>query len=341
MPVQQVTVDVFLSVDGWAGSDNLPGYFGYFGPDLEEWVAAELALPQLILLGRRTYEALSGMPADARDESSRRMFATEKIVFSRTLDDVDWPNTRICRDDAVSHVEQLRNSGDLPLRTMGSLSIGRQLLDAGLVDRLRLMIFPLLAGPEGREPFFAGVHSADLELVDHRVLDNRILLTEYAPPAGTFRAPDHPAVAAASFGAGHCSLSVDQCEQSWRLRRSVTRITLSSPDRPAGVEKEARGDHHHDYGSAGFTRRSGNRQRGGRVSGPPQGILFHVATEAPGGVRVTDVWESRDAFERFRDSLLMPAMGKYMAEHNMSMDDAPQPHLEEAFDLIVGSGMRA
>jgi hypothetical protein len=49
------------------------------------------------------------------------------------------------------------------------------------VDRLRLMTFPLLAGPDGREPFFADMPCADLELTDHRVLDGRILLAEYAP----------------------------------------------------------------------------------------------------------------------------------------------------------------
>lgn len=54
-------------------------------------------------------------------------------------------------------------------------------LDAGLVDRLRLMTFPLLAGPEGREPFFADTACADLELADHRVLDGRILLAEWVP----------------------------------------------------------------------------------------------------------------------------------------------------------------
>jgi len=51
----------------------------------------------------------------------------------------------------------------------------------GLVDRLRLMTFPLLVGASGREPVFADATSADLELVDHRALDARVLLVEYRP----------------------------------------------------------------------------------------------------------------------------------------------------------------
>ncbi len=181
MTEQPVIVDVFLSVDGWAGSENLPGYFGYSGPQLEQWINDELDLPQLYLVGRRTYEMLAGLPAEALDETSHRMFATDKIVFSRTLDTVTWPNSRICHEDVVSHVQHLKTTSEVPLRTMGSLSIARQLLNAGLVDRLRLMTFPLLAGTDGREPFFADLACTALDLADHRVLDGRILLAEWIP----------------------------------------------------------------------------------------------------------------------------------------------------------------
>jgi riboflavin biosynthesis pyrimidine reductase len=57
----------------------------------------------------------------------------------------------------------------------------QQLLNAGLVDRLRLMVFPLLVGPSGRESVFDGVGESDLALTGERVLDGRILLAEYAP----------------------------------------------------------------------------------------------------------------------------------------------------------------
>lgn len=177
----ELLVDLFLSVDGWAGSDNLPGYFGYLGPELEEWIAAEEAIPQLQLMGRRTYEMLASLPREAQDAFWERISTKKKVVFSRTLDQVDWPNTRICSEDLVDEVRVLKAASDVPLRSVGSLSVARQLIDAGLVDRLRLMTFPLLAGEAGREPAFEGVGSADLKLVEHRVLDSRVLLLEYHP----------------------------------------------------------------------------------------------------------------------------------------------------------------
>src|SRR3978361_2004378 len=51
-----LTVDLFVSVDGFAGSDGLPGYFGYLGSDLEEWITTEQAAPHVALMGRKTYE---------------------------------------------------------------------------------------------------------------------------------------------------------------------------------------------------------------------------------------------------------------------------------------------
>lgn len=178
---QPLTVDLFVSVDGWARGTTSPGYFGYFGPELEKWITTELARPQLVVLGRRTYEALAGLPEKARDDSSRRMTELSKVVFSTTLATASWPNTRICGDDLIAEVSRLKSEGEVPLRTMGSLSIVRQLCGAGLVDRLRLMTFPLLVGTSGIEAAFADVAAADLELVDHQVLDGRVLLAEYRP----------------------------------------------------------------------------------------------------------------------------------------------------------------
>jgi dihydrofolate reductase len=132
-------------------------------------------------MGRRTYEALAGLPDEARDEPSDRMAELDKVVFSRTLKQAVWPNTRICGQDLVDEIRRIKAESDVPLRTIGSLSLARQLTSAGLVDRLRLMIFPLIAGDAGREPFFADMASANLELVDHRVLDGRVLLVEYQP----------------------------------------------------------------------------------------------------------------------------------------------------------------
>lgn len=176
-----VIADLFVSADGFAKGEHSPGYFGYFGPDLDRWITEEQQRPHHAVMGRRTYEALAEVPAEARDEGYERMTRLPTTVFSRTLESTEWPGATVERRDAVTVVRERKAADDVPLRTTGSISIVRQLIDAALVDRLRLMVFPLLVGPSGSEPVFEGVGEGELELVDQRVLDGRILLVEYRP----------------------------------------------------------------------------------------------------------------------------------------------------------------
>ena len=74
----------------------------------------------------------------------------------------------------------------------------------------------------------------------------------------------------------------------------------------------------------------------GTHDNPPNGLIVHVATKTADGVHVTDIWESETAFEKFRDDQLLPVMQKFMAEHNMTADQALQPELDEAFDVVRG-----
>ena len=67
-----LTVELLTSVDGWAGSDDLPAYFGYVGPELEDWLAAEAAAPQLALMNRLTDPLLSGLRTRRRTRHGRR-----------------------------------------------------------------------------------------------------------------------------------------------------------------------------------------------------------------------------------------------------------------------------
>ena len=176
-----VTADLFISADGWARGAESPGYFGYLGPDLQQWIDEESEAPQHVLMGRRTYEALAGLPDEVKDAGYERMVNLPMTVFSRTLTTVGWPNSTIESGDLVKSVLALKESSDVPLRTMGSVSVVKQLVNAGVLDNLRLMMFPLFCGPTGREWAFEGLAESELKLSSQRVLDARILLVEYTP----------------------------------------------------------------------------------------------------------------------------------------------------------------
>jgi dihydrofolate reductase len=176
----ELIADLFVSLDGFAGGENAGPFFGYGGPELSAWVSAAVSEPQLLLMGRVTYEAMAGMSAAVTDEASKRMNEQQKVVFSNTLTEpLSWANTRLVRGELGEAVGALKRDGAVPIRTIGSLTLVNGMLHLGLVDRLRIMMFPLTLGADGREPAYAGYPRAGFELVGSQVLDSRVVLVEY------------------------------------------------------------------------------------------------------------------------------------------------------------------
>ena len=83
--------------------------------------------------------------------------------------------------DAVEAVRKMRKSGDRSMRTIGSLALCRSLLKAGLVDRFRVVMFPVITGATGRERIYDGYPDVALDMVGSRTFDGRIQLVEYMP----------------------------------------------------------------------------------------------------------------------------------------------------------------
>jgi dihydrofolate reductase len=178
--VSELTADLFVSLDGFARADGAGPYFDYGGPELDEWIRAELDKPQVIVFGRVTYGLLALMSSSGADAVSQRLTALPKVVVSSTLSEpLEWANTRLVTGDAVETLPALKRDSEVPLRTMGSVSLVRNLIDAGLVDRLRLMVFPLTCGSAGSEHISEGARLTRLHLEHTRLLDGRIVLLEY------------------------------------------------------------------------------------------------------------------------------------------------------------------
>jgi dihydrofolate reductase len=180
--MRELTADLFISLDGFASGVDQPPYFGYFGRNLETWVRNHLAPPQLIIMGRVTYQACAQFVPSAIDEVSARMNALPKLVFSNTLaEPLAWKNIRLVKRAAPDEIRQLKQQRGDPLRSIGSISLVKSMMQLGLVGRLRLMVFPLILGSAGREPIYAGYPQAGLELINAKVLDSRVILIEYRP----------------------------------------------------------------------------------------------------------------------------------------------------------------
>lgn len=173
-PMRSLTADLFVTLDGYAKGNRSPAYFGMLGPELEQWIEREMKQPQTVVMGRVTYETLARY-----DDGTGPLARISKIVVSRTLTEAAWGKTEIVRSDEA--LTALKQKPGPPLRIMGSVSLVQRLLRARALDRLRLVMFPLVLGETGSEPTFANLPDLELELRGTEVLDGRLVTLEYSP----------------------------------------------------------------------------------------------------------------------------------------------------------------
>jgi dihydrofolate reductase len=183
------TFDVFSSLDGYGGaSANWTGYWGKQGPELLDHRLALYGTEQRMVFGANTYRAFAEMLASSTEESEvrdpwvTRMRNMPATVVSTTLKEpLDWPNATVVSGNALDVVARLKQESEVPLRSHGSLSLNRALMAAGLVDRLRVTLFPVITGQTGLDPIFQGAADFDLDLIENRTLDGHIQELVYRP----------------------------------------------------------------------------------------------------------------------------------------------------------------
>lgn len=177
----ELLVDFIISLDGYAAADDWPGLWGLGGPEYFAWLEQLPENDYSILMGATTYRLMSGFADADEDGAFAEMTGRPKIVFSSTLEEpLPWANSRLVESDAVEAVRAMKEDG-VSMATIGSLSLCRSLLRAGLVDRIRLVVFPVITGSSGRERIYDGYPDVSLKLVDSKTLDGRLQLLEYVP----------------------------------------------------------------------------------------------------------------------------------------------------------------
>ncbi|MGY1688175.1 dihydrofolate reductase family protein [Geodermatophilus sp. SYSU D00867] len=181
--MSDLVVDFIVSLDGYGAAEGWPGYWGMEGPEYLGWLGQDGALEQTVLMGATTYRLMSGFAAEIPDDPGLAgLTAMSKVVFSSTLRaPLSWANTELVDGDAVAAVRAMKERGTRPLRAVGSVSLCRSLLAAGLVDRYRVVVFPVITGATGTDRVYDGYPDVALDLVDSRLFDGRLQLLEYVP----------------------------------------------------------------------------------------------------------------------------------------------------------------
>ncbi len=183
--MRKIFISNFVSLDGYLagpGGDlswhNVNDEFIKYAEDMLESV-------DTILFGRLTYEMMAAYwPAEHAVTNdpiiAGKMNTLPKIVFSKTLDQADWENSTIIKDDIEAKVKQLKELPGKDMVILGSGTIVSALTEMGLIDEYNILINPVILG-EGK-PHFTGIADRkQLELMDMKRFSSGLVLLTYQP----------------------------------------------------------------------------------------------------------------------------------------------------------------
>jgi dihydrofolate reductase len=153
--------------------------------EFHTFAVQQLDAADTILFGRKTYHLMASYwPTEAaikRDPLvAGKMNAIDKIVFSRTLDRVEWANTRLVKEKAAEEVARLKRQPGKDILILGSANLAATLTHNRLIDEYRMMVVPMVLG-SGR-PLFQGVEGRlPMKLLDTRPFRSGNVLLVYQP----------------------------------------------------------------------------------------------------------------------------------------------------------------
>ena len=176
-----VTLDGVIEDPGGAEGLDRGGWAFQFerGPEGDQFKLDETLASSALLLGRVTYEGFAAAWPSREGEFADKFNTMPKYVVSSTLVDPEWNNSHVLRGDVEDEVANLKQAEDGDVVVHGSARLVQALVDAGLVDELRLMVFPVVLGA-GKRLFRDGQERSAFRLVDTKPAGDVVILT-FAP----------------------------------------------------------------------------------------------------------------------------------------------------------------
>jgi dihydrofolate reductase len=184
--MKKITAGLFISLDGVVEAPD-QWHFPYFNDEMGAAVDASLGAADTILFGRTTYDSFAGawpereLAGEEDAPLAKKLGDTRKIVVSKQKLEFTWRNSEQLQGDLIETVAALKNEpGDRPIGMSGSVSVVRQLLAAGLLDELHLLVHPI-AVRKGMRLFDEGEPSIPLKLLSSETFETGVLNLVYAP----------------------------------------------------------------------------------------------------------------------------------------------------------------
>jgi dihydrofolate reductase len=181
-PMRKVIVEAEVSLDGVMGGDNEEFWkklFQFHSADVTEYLHKLLFVPDALLMGRKTYEGFAAIWPTRSGEMADKINSMPKYVASRTQrEPLQW-NATLMKGDVAQEIKKLKEQPGQALLQYGVGELTRTMFKHGLVDELRILVFPFTFGEGTRVSDNAGLNT--LKLLETRTFSSGALALHYEP----------------------------------------------------------------------------------------------------------------------------------------------------------------
>ena len=181
--MRKIIIEVEVSVDGGLGGNNVNFWkqvFPSHSADVQEYLMDLLFTPDALLMGRKTYEGFAQIWPTRQGKDADKINSMPKYVASRSVKaPLQW-NATLIAGDAAAEIKRLKDAPGKSLLQYGVGELTQTMLQHGLVDELRVLVYPFAFGGEGPRLFeHMGLHA--LKLLDTRTFSSGVVALHYQP----------------------------------------------------------------------------------------------------------------------------------------------------------------
>jgi dihydrofolate reductase len=185
--MRKVTLFMHISLDGFAAGPNGELDWISYDAELEKYAEGVVSTVGAALYGRVTYHMMEGYwptvltnPASTKHELDHAHWIENisKIVFSKTLEKVEWNNTRLIKDNITEEISKLKQQPGQDLVIFGSPGLAQTFMQLGLIDGYRLTVNPVVLG--SGIPLFKDIEDRlNLKLLETKTLHSGVVALHY------------------------------------------------------------------------------------------------------------------------------------------------------------------
>lgn len=185
--MRKLVLFMHMSLDGFAADPNRGLDFLSYDKELEEYADELVKTVGSPIYGRTTYQLMESYWPTVLKKPDAGKHALEhaqwvenvpKIVFSKTLNEVTWNNTRLIKDNVAEEVNKLKQQPGKDLVIFGSPGLATSLMNLGLIDEYKLTVHPVILG-NGISVFTSNTAKSALKLLDSETLKSGVLTLHY------------------------------------------------------------------------------------------------------------------------------------------------------------------